>query len=90
MSVERDTEQGNRQDKGDSHARLALLRVTFVNTPDQRCCKQDDIDHYSGVERHSQSVDKQKFEPAAYFHDTRHNAVEHGCHEHHRTEKGKQ
>ena len=90
MSVERDTEQGNRQDKGDSHARLALLRVTFVNTPDQRCCKQDDIDHYPGVERHSQSVDKQQFEPAAYFHDTRHNAVEHGCHEHHGTEKGKQ
>ena len=38
VSVEGDTQQGNRQYEGDGHARLVLFRVAFVYTPDDGSC----------------------------------------------------
>ena len=42
------------------------------------------------VEGHAQRVDEEQFEPAAHFHDTRHDAVEYGCYQYARSEQCQQ
>ena len=85
MSVERDAEHGDGQQEGEVHAGAALLVVAFVDAPDDGGCQQGDVDDHAGVERHSEGVDEQQFEPAAHFYDAGYDAVEHRCHQYHRS-----
>ena len=90
MSVEGDTQHGNGEYERECHARLALLGVAFVYTPDEAAGQQDDVDDDAAVEGHAQRVDEEQFEPAAHFHDAGYDAVEHGSHQDARGKQGKQ
>ena len=66
------------------------VRYSFRRYPDEAGCQQDDIYDDTRVEGHAQRVDEEQFEPAAHFHDTRHDAVEYGCYQYARSEQCQQ
>ena len=83
MSVERDTQHGDGEYERECHTCLVAFGIAFVDTPDEAGCQQDDI--YDDTR-----VEGEQFEPAAHFHDTRHDAVEHGCNQYARSEQCQQ
>ena len=90
VSVERDTQHGDSEYERECHTCLVAFGIAFVDTPDEAGCQQDDIYDDTRVEGHAQRVDEEQFEPAAHFHDTRHDAVEYGCYQYARSEQCQQ
>ena len=81
ITIERNAEHGYRSHERNVASLLALVGIAFIDGPKHGGNKQQDIDYFARIERTTQHIDKEKFEPTAHGYDTRNDSIEHGCHD---------
>ena len=70
MTIERNAQKGYGEQERNVHHTGATLLVALIDAPNQYGCQHDDIDNDARIE--------EQLEPAAYFGNTWHDAIEHG------------
>ena len=90
MSVERNTQQTDSGQERDIHPLAAFHGVAFVYTPDDACSQNNHVNDDTRIKWQAEVVDKQQLKPSAYFHDTRHDAIQYDSYQNHGTSQGYQ
>ena len=88
MAVEGNTQHGDSQEECNVLALGSLVVVGFQNGPYHDGDEQEDIDYLARIERTAQHIDEEQLKPAAYLHDARHHAIEHGSQDDNRDKQG--